>query len=176
MVSSFTVKKKLMVAIGALCAVLLMVWAAWIFFRPAAHPPCPWENMPEVECDEIPGHPTPKVWSQYPIRLLSKEENAKLNTLFTHLTDAYTNGYYDVVARQIDTVPDLIYSAPGQSFRRIVSPLQSEFEAGFLSSSALLKEFEDATALSRFLNANFKIAPRLPARTVHADYPLQQPY
>ncbi len=160
MVSSFTVKKKLMVAIGALCAVLLIVWAVRMFFRSATRPPCPWENMPEVECDEIPGHPTPKVWSQYPIRLLSKDEYAKLNTLFTQLTDAYTNGYYDVVARQIDTVPDLIYSAPGQSFRRIVSPLQSEFEAGFLSSSALLKEFEDATALSRFLNANFKIARR----------------
>ena len=51
MVSSFTVKKKLMVAIGALCAVLLIVWAVRMFFRSATRPPCPWENMPEVECD-----------------------------------------------------------------------------------------------------------------------------
>ena len=61
-------KKKLMVATGALCAVLLIVWAAYVFFRPAAHPPWPWENLPEVERDEIPGHPDPETLSPLPSR------------------------------------------------------------------------------------------------------------
>ena len=81
MVSSFAMKK-LMGALGVLCAVLLIVWAACKFLRPAARPPRLWENLPEVERDEIPGHPDPETLGPYLGKPIGKAEEDKLKEFF----------------------------------------------------------------------------------------------
>lgn len=78
MVSSFTMKKKLMVPIGALCAALLIVWVVRMFFRPATHPPCQCENLPKVEYDEISRHPTLETLGPYLGTPVEKEKEKEL--------------------------------------------------------------------------------------------------
>lgn len=166
MVSSFTMKKKLMVATGALCAVLLIVWAAYVFFRPAAHPPWPWENLPEVERDEIPGHPDPEILGPYLGQPIEKDEEYNLESFFVQLTEAYTNGCYDAVARQIDSVPDVLYIATKQVFDHVVTPFKTGFCNGFLWKGrtadpailAGLLDFESVEDFSKYMRVHFKIA------------------
>ena len=161
MVSPVRLRKSLLVVLGVLCVGLPIAWAVRTFLHHAASPSMQWESLPEVESDEIPGHPTPRTWDLYPIRMLSTEEYQKLEAYFDQLTEAYTNGYYDAVSRLIDDVPDTVYFAPGQSYRRTVSPFVAKFESGFLSNSAVLRDFDDEEDFSRFIHANFKIAKRL---------------
>ena len=165
MVSSVRLKKTLRLALGISCMALSIAWAVRTFFRPAARPPRLWENLPEVERDEIPGHPDPETLGPYLGKPIGKAEEDKLKEFFARLTESYANGYYEVVARQIDDVPDELLIATKPLFDHLVTPLRNRFhrflwEGGNVDAARLagLLDFEGVEDFSIYMRAQIKVA------------------
>ena len=111
--------------------------------------------------DEIPGHPTPEtigpVASVHPNFNVPASRIQELKKIFANVTEAYTNGQFEVARRRLAEIPDDFLTLLYDPYREVTALLGVPFNDDFMFALSL-KDFSNIKAFTSYMRLNFELA------------------